>query len=184
MFIITTGATQQSKIVKDQNQDHHAAQNETTQPPKGNKSQSAWFLACKEHTGDLQNTSGKTVFPTGPLTVLFEQQVLAIKKCSSYTSMYFGPEHNHCWIIDSCDWRVGEQTSQEQGIPKPSYCRWTVQKCRSAPSGENNDYGEADAQTVIYSRSNGEIYTCGLAIGHEVHNYSYHKAYYFLHTVC
>lgn len=67
-----------------------------------NKSQSAWLLACKEHTGDLQNTSGNTVFPTGPLLVLFKQQMLAMKKCFSYISMHFGPEDNCCWIIDSC----------------------------------------------------------------------------------
>ena len=149
-----------------------------------NKSRSAWLLACKEHTGDLQNTSGNTIFPTCPLVVLFERQMLAIKKCFSYTTMYFGPEHNHCWIIDSCYWRAGEQTSQEQGVPNPSYSKWAVRKCQSAPSGANNDSEEADAQTVIYSKSNGEIYECGLAIGHEVHNCSYCKAYYFLRTVC
>lgn len=38
---------------------------------------------------------------------------------------------------------------QEQGVPNPSYCRWTVLKCQSAPSGAHNYSEEADVQTVI-----------------------------------
>lgn len=69
-------------------------------------------------------------------------------------------------------------------FPTPVTAGWTVPTCQSAPSGTNSDSEEADAQTVIYSSGKGEIYECGLAIGHEVRNHSYHKAYYFLHTVC
>lgn len=84
-----------------------------------NKSQSTLLLACKEHTGDIQNTSGNAVFPTGPLMALFEQQMLAMTKHFFYTSMYFGPEHNHSWIRDSHNRRVGEQTLQEKAFPTP-----------------------------------------------------------------
>lgn len=104
-----------------------------------NKCQSALLLACKEHTGDLQNPSGNNTFSTGPLLILSDQQTLAMKKCFSHTSTYFGPEHNCCWIIDSCCWRAGEQTSQDQVVPsllqvdctKELKCsKWSKQRLR------------------------------------------------------
>lgn len=48
---------------------------------------------------------------------LFEQLMLAMKKHFFYSSMYFGPEHNHSCIRDSHDRRVGEQTLQEKVFP-------------------------------------------------------------------
>lgn len=54
-----------------------------------NKSQST-LLVCKEHTGDLQNTSGNAIFPTGPLMALFEQQMLAMKNTFSTVACTLG----------------------------------------------------------------------------------------------